>query len=354
MSLRAWCLLLLFLVAGVPVCAAGTFTLPVFPPTVMVCSDGEVVALQPLLELCGGKAVRDLHTGSISITCAGRTLTCFLRSTKALDGDRKITLPCAPFERRQVIFVPVRPLIAVWGGTVAAGKAEGTLAITLPLLKSSLILPTRVLEMPAGAYTCNNSELYLMNLDGSGLRRITYSTGNMRLPDFSPDGRWIAYTFDGGLYVRRVNETIGTCLLAARHAPNQHTLFLSPTFTATGKILYLEQEFSDYGYRQMIRYDNDYTGNSRIGIINPDGTGQRTLVENGRQLRLSSDRKMAVYNIFPTEMGFIDAEGVVTHSKLNGWNADFSPDGTRLAYCAYGTNGWTLQIYRLKGPSRLR
>ncbi|MGH7319126.1 MAG: hypothetical protein ACRELA_05810, partial [Candidatus Rokuibacteriota bacterium] len=40
-------------------------------------------------------------------------------------------------------------------------------------------------------------EIYEMNLDGSGLRRLTEARGFDIQPVYSPDGRWIAFERDG-------------------------------------------------------------------------------------------------------------------------------------------------------------
>jgi Tol biopolymer transport system component len=43
-----------------------------------------------------------------------------------------------------------------------------------------------------------NWEVYLVNLDGSGLRRLTDSPARDGLPAWSPDGRTIAFVSDQG------------------------------------------------------------------------------------------------------------------------------------------------------------
>jgi Tol biopolymer transport system component len=41
-------------------------------------------------------------------------------------------------------------------------------------------------------------EIYVMNLDGSGIKRLTNNAANDGLPTWSPDGRTIAYVSDQG------------------------------------------------------------------------------------------------------------------------------------------------------------
>jgi Tol biopolymer transport system component len=41
-----------------------------------------------------------------------------------------------------------------------------------------------------------NKEIYLMDGDGGGLRRLTHSAGNDTMPTVSPDGRWTVYATD--------------------------------------------------------------------------------------------------------------------------------------------------------------
>ena len=56
-----------------------------------------------------------------------------------------------------------------------------------------------------------NSQLYLMNADGSGVQRLTSSSGIDTEPNFSPDGTAILFTSDrgGGPQIYRLNLASG-------------------------------------------------------------------------------------------------------------------------------------------------
>lgn len=73
----------------------------------------------------------------------------------------------------------------------------------------------------------------MMNADGSGLHRVTHTPNrDEEWPDWSPDGRWIAYGVDGSfngissthIYVARPNGSGRRLLTHPCHRPRTNAL----------------------------------------------------------------------------------------------------------------------------------
>jgi len=61
-----------------------------------------------------------------------------------------------------------------------------------------------------------DSDLYIIEADGSGFQQITSGPANDVLPSWSPDGQWIAFHRDGALWLVRPNGSSASLLWQAR------------------------------------------------------------------------------------------------------------------------------------------
>lgn len=112
-----------------------------------------------------------------------------------------------------------------------------------------------------------NQQLFVMNADGSNVRRISYGTGRYAEPDWSPDGHSIAFTRltpnEFGIGVMRP-DGLGERLLA------QGYLLQTPSFCPNGRvIMYCRQTPLEQGMR------------SRLVMIGTDGYNQRAVSNTG-------------------------------------------------------------------------
>jgi WD40 repeat protein len=111
------------------------------------------------------------------------------------------------------------------------------------------------------------SSVFVINRDGTGLRRITTDTSANYQPNWSPDGQRIVFTSDraghGDLYLMNVDGSGLTRL----------------TTTPGGG--YYQSSFSPDGKRIVFqgRPDNGLTSD-RVFVINADGTGMRMLSDS--------------------------------------------------------------------------
>jgi Tol biopolymer transport system component/CubicO group peptidase (beta-lactamase class C family) len=108
-----------------------------------------------------------------------------------------------------------------------------------------------------------NSEIYVVNSDGGGLRRLTRNAGPDLAPAWSPDGRKIAFTTkrDGNFEVYVMNaDGSGQRRLTRNPASDG-----SPAWSPDGR---------------RIAFVSRRDGNLEVYVMNPDGSGQRNLTRS--------------------------------------------------------------------------
>jgi photosystem II stability/assembly factor-like uncharacterized protein len=134
----------------------------------------------------------------------------------------------------------------------------------------------------------DGSDMYLVNPDGSGRRRLTFGTGGWAHTRWSPDGRWLTFTCRGAMVICRVaSNGSGLALLgngeAAAWAPDGSRLVFTPAYM--GDLFLMNPDGS--GVTRITRgvraghpiWSADgrwilFTGDhDRLGVVNADGTG---------------------------------------------------------------------------------
>ena len=171
-------------------------------------------------------------------------------------------------------------------------------------------------------------EVWLMAADGSGQRRLTRGS----LPDWSPDGRRIAFSADRPYYRSEilVVDADGRRRLRLTRAKYDFDQHSSPDWSPDGQAIAFQ------GYN-----DGDYW----ISIVGADGTGQRRLTSeyppedagpawspDGRTIVFRNVHDGAAYVMRP------DGSGRHVLATIGGaertWGVEWSPDGRRIAVVA--------------------
>jgi beta propeller repeat protein len=180
----------------------------------------------------------------------------------------------------------------------------------------------------------NNIDVYVMNLDGTGQTRLTSNSQADVYPAWSPNGTKIAF-----MSTREGNEK----LFVMNTDGTGQTRITNDTANSTNP------NWAPDGSKIAFRSDRD--GNYEIYVMNPDGTNQVRLTNNS-----SNPIPSSRYNMYPTwspdgskitfmstrdgdyNIYIMNPDGTnqtrLTNNPASDTRPDWSPDGSKIVFCS--------------------
>ena len=169
-----------------------------------------------------------------------------------------------------------------------------------------------------------NAEIYAMNADGSGLTRLTNNSAGDSHPDWSPDGRKIAFasTRDGGendIYVMNADGS-GVERITTDNSSG------SPSWSPDGR---------------RIAFTSRRDGPWEVYVMNADGSNVARVTNNSiseGKPSWSRDGRRLTFDAYPQGQVYtVNVDGSNFQSIAWGWNPAFSPTNNSLI--AFGSGG---------------
>ena len=315
----SWSALVLITLLGTltPVQAARIHILPE-APEVLTFDGVDMVAVRPLCVWLD--ATVETTERTITVTRQRRMFRCTLQSVDAMANGRAGTLLQAPYESFGTRYIPLAPLLEALGGGVEIDDTTAVVRVTVPGMLPAVEMPRTHHEGSPRAYQESDTELFIMDIDGENMQRLTHNSIDDSSPMLSSDGTTLYFQRAGeGFYRRDINAPMGWLLLP----DNPFTATYAQMSWATrSEVLLGTKTLAD--------------GTSTIFGMRADGSGQRQFTR-GEMPTMSPDGRYIAFERW-NEDGTSSTIGLYTVSTgdvrllTRGANPQFSPDGSYLLF----------------------
>jgi Tol biopolymer transport system component len=238
---------------------------------------------------------------------------------------------------KQIILLSVIVVIAIFGNCKLYASSP-----CQQKAKQTIDDSVMVEKIAFESWRNGNAEIYTMNDDGSGVKRLTTNSGEDRTPGFSRDGRKIVFSSnrDGNYELYKMNND-GSAQerITSLPASDEWTPDWSPDHN---KIAYV-----------ISPIENALV--SEIHIMNADGTGDTTITSNtsgdSRPIWSPDGSKILFYSKRDGhyEIYVMNADGSdqtrLTYTSTNAVYGQWSPNGMKIVYNDVTISTMTGQIH---------
>jgi Tol biopolymer transport system component/regulation of enolase protein 1 (concanavalin A-like superfamily) len=193
-----------------------------------------------------------------------------------------------------------------------------------------------------------NPEIYAINADGTGERRLTNHPGNDFAPAWSPDGSKIAFYSerDGNAEIYVMNAD-GSGVI---NLTNNPAADYAPAWSPDGE--------------RIAFHSHRFLGSGRIFVMNADGSGVLRLTDpsfddwspvwspDGKQIVFNSSRGPKL------DIWLMNADGSgmknLTNYPADDWWPNWSPDGQQIAFHSARDNNFEIYTINIDGTGATR
>ena len=219
-----------------------------------------------------------------------------------------------------------------------------------------------------------SAEIYLMNGDGTGARRITNNSDADFFPSISPDGRQIVFE-SNRLRAGGEPQNVSDIFLMNIDGTQQRHVVRgsSPTWSPDGKKIAFHASASGKG-QPILPYPGAATSDSDIFIMDIDGTTPRNITNNpatidddadwspdGRKILFTSHAiSDKPENATSAEIYVMNADGsgtpvALTHNQEEERAPSWSPDGKRIVFsCRRGAPTFEICVMNADGSGEVQ
>jgi TolB protein len=189
-----------------------------------------------------------------------------------------------------------------------------------------------------------NQELYLMNADGTNVTRLTHSPADEIAPEWSPDGKQIIFMSDR--------------LTASIYDISNWQLFVVDVETGVD-YQFTEMSFAEGMYSpawspdgEKVLFSSRVGNTSQIFMMDKNGENKKWLIAgagavwspDGKQIAFLEIRDRGDYQIFVMKADGTDARQITRFARYTN-SLDWSPDGEYLLYSSIRADGGQGAIY---------